>query len=249
METKKKAYWQGTLTCDVMTIPVKLYSVLAAHEPRFHYLHAPCRTPIEARRHCPQCNVTVTKEAVVRGYEYEDELVIVNEQELAALPHGAPHVITVQQCVQAQVVDPIYFDHAFYLEPGQGGKKAYALLLETLRQGGMVALGTAILREQERYIVLRPARSVLVLHTLLAEEDLIPIEQLDLPQRLPHPAEVTAALGWVTRLGETYTPEQWIHHTPTALEALIARKARNKTSRVPARFPRKSPPSSPQAAA
>ena len=72
-----KAYWQGTLSCDLLTIPVKLYTAVTPQEVRFHYLHTSCRTPLEYLRHCPRCGTEVSSEDTVRGYEYEDALVVV----------------------------------------------------------------------------------------------------------------------------------------------------------------------------
>jgi len=247
-----KAYWQGTLSCDLLTMPVKLYSAVTPHEPRFHYLHAQCRTPLEYMRHCPQCGETAAGEDIVRGYEYEDSLVIVSEQDLASLPRTTDHVIALRQCVHAYAIDPVSFDHAFYVEPGAGAKKSYALLLEALRHGGVVALGTATLRDHERPIVLRPAPGALVLHTLFASTDILSPEQLALPHRPPHPVEIKAAEEWVARLSGAYVPQPQVDHSQEALFALVARKAKANANRVPvppARVRRKPPPPSRKAAA
>jgi DNA end-binding protein Ku len=247
-----KAYWQGMLSCDFLTIPVKLYAVVTSHEPRFHYLHAQCRTPLEHIRQCPRCGTVVAGDDVVRGYEYEDSLVMVNEQDLATLPRTKEHVITVRQCIQAHEIDPICFDRAFYVEPGPGAKKAYALLHDALRQAGMIALGTASLREHDRVVVLRPAPGVLALHTLFAPEDMVSTERLALPQRPPHPAEVQATQEWITRLSGKYVPEQWVDQAQVALSTLLAQKAKSSANRVPAlrvRTRQKSPPPSHQAVA
>ena len=247
-----KAYWKGTLNCDLLTMPVKLYAAAPAHEPRFHYLHAPCHTPVEYLRHCPQCNVVVSGEDTVRGYEHADALVVVTEQEVAALPRPAEHVITVHQCVHAHAIDPLRFDHAFYVEPDTGARKSYTLLCEVLRQSGMVALGTAPLRDRERMIVLRPAQGVLVLHTLFAPAELLAPERLALPHRPPHPAEIKAAEEWVLRLSGTYAPGQWVDHSHEALASLLARKAKNNVNKVPLlprRTCQKSPSLPPAAAA
>jgi DNA end-binding protein Ku len=230
-----KAYWQGTLSCDLLTIPVKLYAATTRQEPRFHYLHAQCRTPLEYIRQCPHCGIAVSGEDVVRGYEYEDSLVIVSEQELATLPRlQEEHVIVLRQCVHAHAVDPISFDRAFYVEPAAGAKKAYALLLAVFREAGVVALGTATLREHERLIVLRPAQEALVLHTLFAPTEMLSPARLALPHRPPHPAELRAAQEWVARLSGVYVPEQWVDRTQEALSALVARKAKASANRVPA---------------
>jgi len=75
-----KAYWQGTLSCALFTIPVKLYSAASRQEPRFHYLHAQCRTSLEYVRQCPHCGTVASGEDIVRGYEYADSLVVVSGQ-------------------------------------------------------------------------------------------------------------------------------------------------------------------------
>ncbi len=126
----------------------------------------------------------------------------------------------------AHAVDPISFDRAFYVEPGTGAKRSYALLVEVLRQAGMVALGRANLREHERMIVLRPAHEALALHTLFAPTEMLSPERLALPHRLLHPVEIRAAQEWVARLSGVYVPEQWVDRSQEALSALVARKAK-----------------------
>lgn len=242
-----KAYWRGMLNCDLLTIPVKLYTAVTPHEPRFHYLHAPCRTPLEYLRHCPQCGTAVAAEDIVRGYEYGDSLVIVSEEDLATIPQAEEHLITVRQCAPANAIDPVCFDRAFYVEPGAGAKKSYAALLEALRRAGAVGLGTATLREHERPIILRPAQEALVLHTLFTSSDLLSLEQLALPHRPPSPADLKAAEEWVARLSSTYVPQPWVDRSQQALSALVARKAQNSANRVPARPPRPRPKLTPAA--
>jgi DNA end-binding protein Ku len=246
-----KAYWQGTLSCELLTIPVKLYAAATRHELRFHYLHASCRSPIEYVRHCPRCGTAVAGEDLVRGYEHEEALVIVSEQDLAALPQTKEPVIVVRQCVQAEAVDPMCFERAFCVEPGAGAKKAYALLCEALRQAGVVALGTATLREHDRMVLLRPAAGVLVLHTLFAPSEMLATERLALPHRPPHPAEIKAAQAWVARLSGAYVPGPWADRFQEALTALVARKAKASANRVPAlpRRARRKPWSPPPKAA
>jgi DNA end-binding protein Ku len=175
----------------------------------------------------------VSGEDVVRGYEHADALVLVTEQELAALPRPTEHVITVRQCVHAYTIDPVRFDRAFYVEPDTGAKKPYAILCDVLRQSGMVFLGTALLRDRERMIVLRPAQGVLVLHTLFAPAEMLDTEQLALPHRPPHPAESKAAEELIVRLSGTYAPGQWVDHSQEALASLVARKAKNITNKIP----------------
>jgi DNA end-binding protein Ku len=194
----------------------------------------------------------VSGEDVVRGYEHAGALVVVTEQEVAALPRPAEHVITIHLCVHTHVIDPLRFDRAFYVEPDTGAKKSYALLGEVLRQSGMILLGTAPLHDRERMIVLRPAQDVFVLHTLFAPAELLAPERLALPHRPPHPAEVKGAEEWLARLSGTYTPGQWVDHSHEALASLLARKAKNNANKVPLaprRPRRKSPPLSPAAAA
>ena len=248
-----KAYWHGTLVCDFLTFPIKLYTAVTPKETRFHHLHAQCRTQLEYLRHCPQCGTEVSGDDVVRGYEYEDSLVVVNEQELATLTPLKEPVITVRQCVHAHAIDPVCFDRAFYVAPGTGAKKAYAVLHEALRQAGMVVLGTATLREHDRHVLLRPAAAnTLVLHTLFSSNELLDLNVLSLPLQPASVLEIQAAQEGIRRLAGTYIPEQWTDRSQAALSTLLTRKARNTANRVPviaARARRKPPRSSPQVAA
>jgi DNA end-binding protein Ku len=248
-----KAYWQGTLVCDFLTFPIKLYTAVTPQETRFHYLHAQCRTPLEYLRHCPQCGTEVSGDDIVRGYEYEDALVVVNDQELADLTPPKEPVITIQQCVHAHAIDPVCFESAFYVAPGAGAKKAYAVLHETLRQAGMVALGTVTLREHDRHVLLRPAAdSALVLHTLFSSHELLDLATLTLPLHPASVVEVQATQEGLRRLAGKYIPEQWTDRAQAALSTLLARKARNNANRVPlvyARLRRKHPRPAPQVAA
>lgn len=248
-----KAYWQGTLSCDFLTLPIKLYSAVTPKETRFHYLHTQCRTPLEYLRHCPQCGTEVSSEDIMRGYEYEDSLVVVNDQELATLTSAKEPIITIRQCVHAHAIDPVCFDRAFYVAPGTGAKKAYAVLHDALRQAGMVALGTVTLREHDRHVLLRPAADgVLVLQTLFSSHELLDLNLLPLPQHPASVVEVQAALEGIRRLTGTYIPQQWTDQSQAALSTLLARKARNNVNRVPrvtAQTRRRHPPSSPKVAA
>jgi len=248
-----KAYWQGTLSCDFLTFPITLYTAVTPKAPRFHYLHAQCRAPLEYLRHCPQCGTEVADDDIVRGYEYEDALVVVNDQELAALIPAKESGMTIRQCVHTHAIDPVCFDCAFYVAPGTGAKKAYAVLYEALRQAGMVALGIVTFREHDRHVLLRPvADGVLVLHTLFSSHALLDLAVLPLPQHPASVVEVQAALEGIRRLTGTYLPEQWTDRAQAALSTLIARKARSNANRVPqltARTRRKHPPASPQVAA
>jgi len=248
-----KAYWHGALVCDFLTFPIKLYTAVTPKDTRFHYLHAQCRTPLEYLRHCPQCGTEVAGEDIVRGYEYEDSLVVVNDQELAALTSPQEPVLTIRQCVHAHAIDPVCFDRAFYVAPDTGAKKAYAVLHDALRQAGMVALGTVTFRDHDQHVLLRPAADgVLVLHTLFSAHALLDLATLPLPQHPASVVEVHAALEGIRRLTGTYIPEQWTDRSQAALTTLLARKAKSNANRIPlvtARTRRKHPPASPPVAA
>ena len=161
--------------------------------------------------------------------------------------------MTIRQCVHAHAIDPVGFERAFYVAPGTGAKKAYAVLHDALRQAGMVALGSVTFREHDRHVLLRPAADgVLVLHTLFSSRKLLDLSSLTLPQHPASVVEVQAALEGIRRLTGTYIPEQWTDRSQVALSALLARKARSNVNRIPvstARARCKHPPSSPPVAA
>ncbi|HHY92019.1 MAG TPA: Ku protein, partial [Firmicutes bacterium] len=127
--------WRGSVSFGLVNIPVRLYAATEKQDIKFRYLHKECLTPIEYEKHCPTCKREVGGEEIVWGYEYEKgRFVVLNEEDFAHLPLHTTKTVDILDFVALNEVDPAYFDRTYYLEPAEGGSKAYHLLLKAMEQ-------------------------------------------------------------------------------------------------------------------
>ncbi len=244
-----RALWKGTISFGPITVPAKLYPATESREPKYHYLHKSCSTPLEYARNCPRCKLEVSREQVVRGYEHGGDLVVLTEKELKALIPKGKHMLQLVQCADAEAVDPLYFDKAYYLEPEAGGEKAYVLLREALARSNQVALGSIVLREKEHPVLLRPYQDILLLHTLFYPSEVADWKRFSPALALPQERDLKAARGLVEKLSGGFDPQRFTNRFYQALLDLLEQKEREK--KAPIKHPRKqraAPPPSQEAA-
>ena len=127
-----RSLWNGSISFGLVHIPVKMYAATSRERVKFRYLHGECHTPIRYQKTCPQCQREITDNEIVYGYEYEKgRYVIIDEEELEALPSKQGRTIDIVDFVELSEIDPVYFDKTYYLEPKDGGAKPYVLLLQS----------------------------------------------------------------------------------------------------------------------
>jgi DNA end-binding protein Ku len=156
--------WTGTLSFGLVSVPVKLYSAVVHKNVHFHQLHGPDHSRIHQKRVCSTDGEEVPFGEIVKGFEIAPErYVIVEPEEFAALEPAFTRTIDIEDFVELDEIDPIYFDHPYFLVPGKGGAKSYRLLLEAMRDTGKVAIARIVLRSRERLVAIRPhGRSMLM---------------------------------------------------------------------------------------
>jgi DNA end-binding protein Ku len=156
--------WTGTLSFGLVSVPVKLYSAVVHKNVHFHQLHGPDHSRIQQKRVCSTDGEEVPFGEIVKGFEIAPErYVIVEPEEFAALEPAFTRTIDIEDFVELEEIDPIYFDHPYFLVPGKGGAKSYRLLLEAMRETGKVAIARIVLRSRERLVAIRPhGRSMLM---------------------------------------------------------------------------------------
>jgi DNA end-binding protein Ku len=146
-------------------------------------LHRECMTPIKQKRWCPVHDVEVGPDELVRGWEVaKGQFVPVEDEELEALEQrGTSHTIDVTRFVKAEDVDPIYFDRTYYLVPAgtEAQRRPYALLLQAMREQGVVGIGSFVLAGKEKLAAVRPKGDALALETLFVAEDVKSQDEID----------------------------------------------------------------------
>src|ERR671916_2200848 len=175
-----RSIWSGAISFGLVTVPVKLYSAVSRKTVRFHQLNAETGVRIQQRRVDPTTGDEVSYDSIVKGFEIgPDRYVIVQPEELEALDPKKTKTIEIEDFVDLSDIDPIFYDHPYYLAPGAGGAKPYRLLLEAMRETGKVAIGTVVIRQKQAVVALRPSGDVLQMATLIYADEVVPVDRLD----------------------------------------------------------------------
>lgn len=226
-----RSLWNGAICFGLVTIPVKLYAATQRRDVAFKQLHAVCRTPIRYQRTCPACAREVGADEIVPGYEVtEGQYVVLSEEDLAELPAPSRRSIDILDFVQAAEVDPIFFDRTYYLEPAEGGHKAYALLRRAMTDTGRLGLGRATMRARESLCAIRPYdERALAMQTMFFGDEVRPAAALaglspDAEVALDA-REVEMAVRLVQNLSRPFDPRRYENRRRAALDELVQARA------------------------
>ena len=222
-----RTLWKGAVSFGLVNIPVKMYVATERKDIKFHYLHKECMSPIQYRKYCPNCDREIASEEIVRGYEYQKgNFVVINEEDLERIPLESTKTIDILDFVDLAQVDPIYFDKTYYLEPSQGGEKAYTLLIEAMSQTGKVAIAKVIIRSKESLAALRVKDQVLIMETIFWPDEIRSPSSLDLgvDRAKLHDNEIKMAVSLIENLSTDFEPAKYQDEHRQALWELIESK-------------------------
>jgi DNA end-binding protein Ku len=222
--------WSGTISFGLVTVPVKLFSAVNRKTVRFHQLHESTGVRIQQKRVDPQTGEEVPYDEIVRGYEIApDRYVVIAPEELEALDPKKTRTIDIEDFVDLGDIDPIFYDHPYYLVPGQGGAKPYRLLLEAMRETSKVAVARIVIRSKEQLVAVRPMGDVLGMTTMIFADEVVDPEKLE---DLPDPDDVKTtdreldiAKQLVESLSGRFEPDKYHDSYREEVLALIERKA------------------------
>lgn len=165
----------GTLSFGLVSVPVKLYSAVTRKTVHFHQIHTLDCGRIHQRHVCSLDGEEIPLSEIVKGYEIApDRYVPVEPSELAALEPLFTRTIQVEDFVDLDEIDPIYFDHPYHLVPGSGGAHPYQLLLRAMKDTGKVAIGRMVMRSKERLVAVRPRGGALLMLTMSYGDEVNP---------------------------------------------------------------------------
>ncbi len=229
--------WTGTIGFGMVTVPVKLYSAVDRKTVRFHQLSGKTGVRVAQKRVDPSTGEEVPYAEIVKGYELApDRYVVIEPGELEALEPQKTKTIEIEEFVDLSQIDPVYYDHPYYLAPGPGGVKPYRLLLEAMRETGKVAIARVVIRSKEQLVAVRPMGDVLGMATMLFADEVLSPDRLD---EVAEAAEVKTtkremdiAKQLVDSLAGDFDPQAFRDtHREQVLE-LIERKAQGKAIAV-----------------
>jgi DNA end-binding protein Ku len=225
-----RAIWSGAISFGLVNVPVKLYSATSPKSVRFHQLSSKTGARIRQKRVDASTGDEVPFEEIVKGYEITpDRYVLIAPEELEAFDPKATRTIDIEEFVDLVDIDPIYYDHNYYLAPTAGGAKAYRLLLDAMRQAGKVGIGRVVLRSKQQLCALRPTDDVLTLTTMLfGDEVLAPdrIDELDgLAEAEASDRELAMAQQLIDSLSADFDPTRFRDEYRERVLELIEKKA------------------------
>ena len=245
-----RSLWTGSLSFGLVNVPVSLISAVRDRDLHFRQLHGKDGAPIEVQRWCEEEDVEVPWEEITHGFELEDGgQVIVSDLELQAIEPRKTRTIDIEQFVDLADVDPIYFNHPYFLVPAaedDGAKRAYRLLTEVMAKTERAALGTLVMRAKEYLALVRQRGGALTLTTMLFADEVRPTKDVDAATgnaHKPTPKQLNAAVSVIEALGAEWDPDKHKDHYRDRLRRVVDRKRKGATIDIPE--PREEPEPAP----
>ena len=220
-----RSIWKGAITFGLVNVPVKVYSATEDHDVALHQVHDEDGGRIKYQRRCEVCGRIVAYEHIDKAYDDGERTVVITADDLKTLPAERSREIDVVEFVPNDQIDPIIFERSYYLEPDGSSSKAYALLRETLQSTDRTAIVRFALRQKTRLGALRVRDNVLMLQSLLWDDEVREAdfpgldEQVKISER---ELELSAAL--VESFASDFEPEKFTDDYQVQLAALIEDK-------------------------
>src|SRR5918992_4243545 len=226
-----RSMWSGAISFGLVNVPVKLYSAVSRKTVRFHQLNKETGHRVAQKRVDSVTGDEVPYENIVKGYELTKErYVVIEPEELDALDPEKTRTIDIEDFVDLEDIDPIYYDHPYYLVPDKGAAKAYGLLLQAMQESEKVAIARVVIRSKEQLVAIRPASGgVLTMETMIFSDEVISPEDIDdLPAAKDLKAsdrELKMAQQLIDSLSADFEPEKYHDEYREKVLELIERKA------------------------
>jgi DNA end-binding protein Ku len=229
-----RAIWSGAISFGLVNIPVKLYSAVSKKTVRFHQIDSESGGRVRQKRVGPD-GEEIAYEQIVKGYEIgPDRYVTITPEELESLEPQKTRTIDIEDFVDIEQIDPIYYDHPYYLAPDTGAAKAYRLLVDAMEDSGKVAVARVVLRSKEHLVAIRPREGALAMETMLFADEVIPADSLEELASTDGDAqtsdrELAMANQLIESLASDFEPGKYRDEYRERVLDLIERKAQGET--------------------
>lgn len=220
-----RSIWKGAITFGLVNVPVKVYSATEDHDLPLHQVHAADGGRIRYQRRCEVCGKIVSYGDIDKAYDDGERTVVLTDDDLATLPSERSKEIDVVEFVPTEQIDPIMFDRSYFLEPDGSSPKAYVLLRRTLEEQERTAIVLFSLRQKTRLAALRVRGDVLMLQTLLWDDEVreARFPSLDAAVRIGA-KELDMSRSLVESFAGDFAPEQFTDQYQEQLRQLIEAK-------------------------
>jgi DNA end-binding protein Ku len=207
-----RTIWKGAISFGLVNIPIGLYPATRNTEKiSFRQLRDSDLSPIRYKRVAEADNKEVPWEHIVKGYEYEkDQFVVVTDKDFEKVDVKSTQTIDILDFVDLQEIDPIYFDTPYYLAPEKSGRKAYALLRDTLKSTGKIGIAKVVLKTRQHLAAVKPRGNYLVLELMHFPNEIQEPTGLDVPKdQSVGKKELDMAKSLVETMSGKWNPEKY----------------------------------------
>jgi DNA end-binding protein Ku len=221
-----RAIWKGSISFGLVNIPIALYPATRKEELKFRLLRSTDHSPVNYKRVAAADGKEVPWDQIVKGYEYEKgKFVVLNEKDFQRVDLEATQTVDIQDFVDIEDIDPMYFYKPYYLEPQKGGDKAYVLLREALADGKKVGIAKVVIKTRQYLAGVKAMKHALVLELMHFAEELADAEKLNVPKTLePGKREMDMAKALVESMTSKWDPQRYHDDYREALLEVIEEK-------------------------
>jgi DNA end-binding protein Ku len=233
-----RSMWKGAISFGLVHIPVEMYPAVSNKGLDLTMLDRRDFSPIGFKRYNKSTSKEVVWDDIVKGYEYTDgEYVVLSDEDLRRANPEATQTIDILAFVDAEDVPLLYYDQPYYLAPGKGGDKVYALLRETLREAGKIGIAHVVIRVKQHLAALVCVGDTIVLNTLRYPDEIRPADELKVPAPDAKSAaisdkELKMAMALVEGMSEDWKPEQYHDTYREDVLALVEKKIAAKETKT-----------------
>ena len=221
-----RAIWKGSISFGLVNIPIALYPATRKEELKFRLLRGTDLSPVNYKRVAEKDGKEVPWDQIVKGYEYEKgKFVVLKEDDFQRVDLEATQTVDIQDFVELDEIDPMFFYKPYYLEPQKGGDKAYVLLREALKASGKVGIAKVVIKTRQYLAGVKSRDGVLVLELMHFAEELAEADKLNVPKKLePGKREMDMAKALVDSMSSKWDPEKYHDDYREALMEVIEEK-------------------------
>jgi DNA end-binding protein Ku len=221
--------WNGTISFSLVAIPVRLVKAIEPGRVSFHLLHSKDYSRLSRKMFCPVEKKMVPPDEIIRGYEIlPEKYILVTDEELESLSPERSRTIEIIEFIDMKEVDPIYYDHPYYLIPSKGGEKAYQLLVEVMRRTNKAGLAKFVMAEREYLVAVTSREGALALTTLHYSDEILSDEDITLKKEKLEADEENRMKKSIEQMIEDFNPGKYADERRKKLMDLLATKMKEK---------------------
>ena len=228
-EAGPQAIWTGTVSFSLVAVPVHLVRAVEPGRVSFRMLHGKDYSPLLRRMVCPKEEKIVPPDETIRGYEIgPGKYILVTDEELESLTPERSRTIEIVEFIDMKDVDPVYYNHPYYLLPAKGGEKSYCLLAEVLRRTNKAGLAKFVLGEREYLVAVKNTQGALSLITLHYSEDLLPAGDIAPPREAIEDEETGRMKKIIRDMAGRFNPDSYADERRKKILQLLRKLAKDR---------------------